>query len=109
MGAAPVIAAPAIAAPVIAAPAPAIAAGLQTLPNGAVVPKDTPSVLAARADHFAARGAAYAAAGPIVALLQLLLPQLLLLQPSLLQSSLLQPSPLQSSPLQLQSLLLHQP
>merc|ERR1719411_1918863 len=79
--AAPAIAAPAIAAPVIAAPAPVIAAapavaygytgpfaddlpasaaGLQTLPNGAVVPKDTPSVLAARADHFAARGAAYA-------------------------------------------------
>merc|ERR1712154_584675 len=77
VAAAPAIAAPAMGAPVIAAPAPVIAAapavaygytgpyadelpagaaGLQTLPNGAVVPKDTPSVLAARADHFAARG-----------------------------------------------------
>merc|ERR1711970_206007 len=33
-------------------------------PNGAVVPADEPAVAAARADHFAAQGAAYAAAGP---------------------------------------------
>ena len=46
---------------------PASAAGLQALPNGAVVPKDTPSVVAARADHLAAKGAAYAAAGPALA------------------------------------------
>jgi len=36
-------------------------------PNGAVVPADEPAVAAARADHFAAGGAAYAAAGPIIA------------------------------------------
>merc|ERR1712064_94191 len=83
--AAPVaVAAPAIAAPAIAAvPAvaygaygyagpladslPASAAGLVSLPNGAVVPKDTPSVVAARAEHLAAKGAVYAAAAPIVA------------------------------------------
>merc|ERR1719458_1392021 len=34
-------------------------------PNGAVVPADEPAVAAARADHFAAQGAAYAAAGPV--------------------------------------------
>merc|ERR1712064_104094 len=82
VAAAPVaVAAPAIAAPAIAAvPAvaygaygyagpladslPASAAGLVSLPNGAVVPKDTPSVVAARADHLAAKGAVYAAAAP---------------------------------------------
>merc|ERR1711936_475687 len=36
-------------------------------PNGAVVPVDEPAVAAARADHFAAQGAAFAAAGPVVA------------------------------------------
>merc|ERR1711946_114802 len=36
-------------------------------PNGAVVPADEPAVAAARADHFAAQGAAFAAAGPVVA------------------------------------------
>ena len=86
---APIVAAgPAIAAPVFAAPAPAVAAlptvaygytgpladslpasaaGLVSLPNGAVVPKDTPSVVAARADHLVAKGAIYAATAPIVA------------------------------------------
>jgi len=85
VAAAPVaVAAPAVAAPAFAAvPAvaygaygyagpladslPASAAGLVSLPNGAVVPKDTPSVVAARADHLAAKGAVYAAAAPIVA------------------------------------------
>jgi len=76
-------AAPAIAAPVPAlAPVPAVAygyagpladalpagaAGLVAHPNGAVTPADTPSVVAARADHLAARGAAYAAAAPVLA------------------------------------------
>merc|ERR1712212_1225563 len=46
---------------------PASAAGLVSLPNGAVVPKDTPSVVAARADHLATKGAVYAASAPIVA------------------------------------------
>jgi len=89
--AAPVVAAaPAIAAPAIAA-APAVAgyagypyaagyaagygyAGPLNLntqliahPNGAVVPLDEPAVAAARADHLASKGAAYAAAAPIVA------------------------------------------
>merc|ERR1712021_262161 len=41
--------------------------GLVAHPNGAVVPVDEPAVQAARADHFAAQGAAYAAAGPVVA------------------------------------------
>merc|ERR1712073_112518 len=83
-------AAPAIAAPAIAA-APAVAgyagypyaagyaagygyAGPLNLntqliahPNGAVVPLDEPAVAAARADHLASKGAAYAAAAPIVA------------------------------------------
>jgi len=36
-------------------------------PNGAVVPADEPAVAAARADHFAAQGSAYVAAGPAVA------------------------------------------
>jgi len=89
--AAPVVAAaPAIAAPAIAA-APAVAgyagypyaagyaagygyAGPLNLntqliahPNGAVVPLDEPAVAAARADHLASKGAAYAAAAPLVA------------------------------------------
>merc|ERR1711983_566819 len=36
-------------------------------PNGAVTPIDEPSVAAARADHLAAKGVAYAAAVPAVA------------------------------------------
>merc|ERR1719397_2130114 len=36
-------------------------------PNGAFVPVAEPAVAAARADHFAAQGAAFAAAGPVVA------------------------------------------
>merc|ERR1719435_438443 len=36
-------------------------------PNGAVVPLDEPAVAAARADHLAAKGVAYAAAAPAVA------------------------------------------
>ena len=36
--------------------------GLQSFPNGAVVPADEPAVAAARADHFAAKGAV---AGPL--------------------------------------------
>merc|ERR1711981_1470197 len=47
--------------------APASFHGLVAHPNGAVTPKDTPSVVAARADHLAARGAAYAAAAPVLA------------------------------------------
>merc|ERR1711862_974875 len=35
--------------------------------NGAVVPLDEPAVAAARADHLASKGAAYAAAAPVVA------------------------------------------
>merc|ERR1712154_433331 len=46
---------------------PASAAGLVAHPNGAVTPADTPSVVAARADHLAARGAAYAVAAPAIA------------------------------------------
>merc|ERR1712179_242528 len=45
---------------------PAGAAGLVAHPNGAVTPADTPSVVAARAEHLAARGAAYAAAAPVL-------------------------------------------
>merc|ERR1712212_1453237 len=83
MGGPVVAAAPAIAAPVpaiAAVPAvaygyagpladalPAGAAGLVAHPNGAVSPADTPSVVAARADHLAARGAAYAASAPVLA------------------------------------------
>jgi len=36
-------------------------------PNGAVVPVDEPAVAAARADHLASKGVAYAAAAPLVA------------------------------------------
>merc|ERR1711862_290958 len=36
-------------------------------PNGAVVPLDEPTVAAARADHLASKGVAYAAAAPVVA------------------------------------------
>merc|ERR1712016_89735 len=46
---------------------PASAAGLVSHPNGAVTPADTPSVVAARAEHLAARDAAYAIAAPIAA------------------------------------------
>merc|ERR1712020_412107 len=46
---------------------PASAAGLVAHPNGAVTPADTPSVVAARAEHLAARDAAYAVAAPIAA------------------------------------------
>jgi len=46
---------------------PAGAAGLVSHPNGAVTPADTPSVVAARADHLAAKGASYAAAAPVLA------------------------------------------
>jgi len=73
--AAPVIAAaPAVAAPVVAAAPVAYAAAapihIPTLvahPNGAVTPADEPAVAAARADHLAAKDAAYAAAAPIIA------------------------------------------
>merc|ERR1711955_36125 len=41
--------------------------GLQAHPNGAVTPIDEPAVAAARADHLAAKGVAYAAAAPVVA------------------------------------------
>jgi len=41
--------------------------GLQSFPNGAVVPVDEPAVAAARADHLAAKGAVYSAAAPIAA------------------------------------------
>jgi len=41
--------------------------GLQAHPNGAVTPIDEPAVAAARADHLAAKGVAYAAAVPAVA------------------------------------------
>merc|ERR1712123_315781 len=34
-------------------------------PNGAVVPLDEPAVAAARADHLASKGVAYAAAAPV--------------------------------------------
>ena len=36
-------------------------------PNGAVVPVDEPAVAAARADHLASKGVAYAAAAPLLA------------------------------------------
>merc|ERR1712106_485710 len=36
-------------------------------PNGAVVPLDEPAVAAARADHLASKGIAYAAAAPAIA------------------------------------------
>merc|ERR1712112_802077 len=36
-------------------------------PNGAVVPLDEPAVAAARTDHLATKGVAYAAAAPVVA------------------------------------------
>merc|ERR1711965_434865 len=36
-------------------------------PNGAVVPLDEPAVAAARADHLASKGVAYAAAAPVIA------------------------------------------
>merc|ERR1739842_251941 len=39
---------------------------LQAHPNGAVTPVDEPAVQAAKADHFAAKAAAYAA-NPIIA------------------------------------------
>merc|ERR1712183_996947 len=69
--AAPVAAAPAIAYAGYAGPLadalPASAAGLVSHPNGAVTPADTPSVVAARAEHLAARDAAYAVAAPIAA------------------------------------------
>merc|ERR1712106_77709 len=38
-------------------------------PNGAVVPLDEPAVAAARADHLASKGLAYAAAAPVIAAL----------------------------------------
>jgi len=55
------------AAPIIAGPRPYVGplAGVPQLvahPNGAVTPADTPSVVAARADHLAAKGAAFHAA-----------------------------------------------
>merc|ERR1739848_393763 len=36
-------------------------------PNGAVVPLDEPAVAAARADHLASKGVAYAASAPVIA------------------------------------------
>merc|ERR1719211_439073 len=66
------------AAPAAYAAAPAVAAApvgyaaplnlnfqLIAHPNGAVVPVDEPAVAAARADHLAAKGHAYAAAAPV--------------------------------------------
>merc|ERR1712106_1232837 len=40
---------------------------LVAYPNGAVVPLDEPAVAAARADHLASKGVAYAAAAPVIA------------------------------------------
>merc|ERR1712168_516229 len=66
--AAPTIAAPIIApTPIIAGPRPVVGplAGVPQLvahPNGAVTPADEPAVVAARADHLAAKGAAFHAA-----------------------------------------------
>merc|ERR1712226_516525 len=65
--AAPAVAAPAIAAPIAAVPAVGygysgplnLNTHLVSHPNGAVVPVDEPAVQAARADHFAAKGAVY--------------------------------------------------
>jgi len=78
--AAPITAAAPIAAPIgYSGYAPTYAAGygytgplnlntqLIAHPNGAVVPLDEPAVAAARADHLASKGVAYAAAAPIVA------------------------------------------
>merc|ERR1711936_223603 len=64
------VAAPAIAAPIAAVPAVGygysgplnLNTHLVSHPNGAVVPVDEPAVQAARADHFAAKGAVYAGA-----------------------------------------------
>merc|ERR550534_2558293 len=41
--------------------------GLVAHPNGAVVPADEPAVVAARADHLAAKGAAYGLPAPVLA------------------------------------------
>jgi len=46
---------------------PASVAALVAHPNGAVTPVETPSVAAARRDHFLAKEAAFAAAGPLLA------------------------------------------
>merc|ERR1711981_421475 len=71
IAAAPVAAAPEIAYAGYAGPLadalPASAAGLVSHPNGAVTPADTPFVVATRAEHLAARDAAYAVAAPIAA------------------------------------------
>jgi len=78
-------AAPLAAAPLVASPLAAVASPLTYAanygyagplnlntqlighPNGAVVPVDEPAVAAARADHIAAHGAAYAASAPVFA------------------------------------------
>jgi len=77
--AAPIAHVAAVAPLAVAAPAYPYAAGygyngplnlnthLVAHPNGAVVPVDEPAVAARRAEHFAAQGASYAAAGPAIA------------------------------------------
>jgi len=76
--AAPLAASPLAAAPLAAAPLAYAASygysgplNLNTQlighPNGAVVPVDEPAVAAARAEHIAAKGAAYAATAPVFA------------------------------------------
>jgi len=78
LAAAPLAAAPLAAAPFAAAPLSYAAnygysgpLNLNTQlighPNGAVVPVDEPAVAAARAEHIAAKGAAYAATAPVFA------------------------------------------
>jgi len=78
LAAAPLAAAPLAAAPLAAAPLAYAASygysgplNLNTQlighPNGAVVPVDEPAVAAARAEHIAAKGAAYAATAPVFA------------------------------------------
>jgi len=78
LAAAPLAAAPLAAAPLAAAPLAYAASygysgplNLNTQlighPNGAVVPVDEPAVAAARAEHIAAMGAAYAATAPVFA------------------------------------------
>jgi len=101
-----IAAAPLAAAPVAYAAAPIHIPTLVAHPNGAVTPADEPAVLAARADHLAAVGEAYAAAAPIIAAAPAIAAPAIA-APAVAAAPLIAAAPAYAGPLHLPSLVAH--
>jgi len=106
LAAAPLAAAPLAAAPVAYAAAPIHIPNLVAHPNGAVTPADEPAVAAARADHLAAVGEAYAAAAPIIAAAPAIAAPAIA-APAVAAAPLIAAAPAYAGPLHLPSLVAH--